>query len=143
MDAAEVHELKEESQKRLEQLETERCIAKLLIDGRSVDEIVASDESSRHTVQRVQNRITDGEDPDRPTQKEIGWRRNAGLISDSEMLKVLKGWNYTFSEVKGDAVVQSGNWDDIEALYAEGYLTSEEYRELLDTVREQEDAISH
>ena len=59
------------------------------------------------------------------------------------MLKVLKGWNYTFSEVKGDAVVQSGNWDDIEALYAEGYLTSEEYRELLDTVREQEDANSH
>lgn len=143
MDAAEVHELKEESQKRLEQLKAERYIAKLLIDDRNADEIVASYEFNRHAIQCIQNRIADGEDLERMTPKEIGWRRNAGLISDSEMLKVLKGWNYTFSEVKGDAVVQSGNWDDIEALYAEGYLTSEEYRELLDTVREQEDANSH
>lgn len=139
MDAAEVHELKEESQKRLEQLETERCIAKLLIDGRSVDEIVASDESSRHAVQRVQNRIADGEDLECLTPKEIGWRRNAGLISDSEMMRVLREWPYTFSEVKDDAVVQSGNWDDIEALYAKGYLTSEEYRELIDETRKSED----
>lgn len=143
MDADEVQKLKKESQKRLEQLKTERRIAKLLRDDRSVDEIVASDESSRHAVQLVQNRIADGEDLECLTPKEIGWRRNAGSISDSEMLKVLKGWNYTFSEVKGDAVVQSGNWDDIEALYAEGYLAPEEYRELLDTVREQEDANSH
>ena len=135
MDAAEVHELKEESQKRLEQLETERCIAKLLIDGRSVDEIVASDESSRHTVQRIQNRITDGENLDHPTLKEIGWKRSAGLMSDPEMLRALKRWSYTFSEVKGDAVVRNGNWDDIEVLYAEGYLTPEEYRELLDAAR--------
>ena len=53
------------------------------------------------------------------------------------MMRTLKGWSYTFSEVKDDAVVQNGDWDEIEALYVEGYLTSEEYRELLDTAREQ------
>lgn len=143
MDADEVQKLKKESQKRLEQLKTERCIAKLLIGGRSVDEIVASDESSRHAVQRVQNRIADGEDLDRLTPKEIGWRRSAGLISDSEMMILLKGWSYTFSEVKDDAVVQNGDGDDIEVLCAEGYLTSEEYRELLDETRKSEDTNSN
>ena len=135
MDAAEVQELKGESQKRLEQLKTERRIAKLLIDGRSVDEIVASDKSSQHTIQSVQNRIADGEDLERLTPKEIGWKRSAGLISDSEMMRTLKGWAYTFSEVEGDAVVWDGDWDDIEVLYAEGYLTPEEYRELLNAAR--------
>lgn len=139
MDSTEAQELKEESQKRLEQLKAERCIAKLLRDGIGVDEIVASYKFSRHAVQRVQNRIADGEDLECLTPKEIGWRRSAGLISDSEMLRVLKGWPYTFSEVKDDAVVQSGDWDDIEVLYAEGYLTSEEYRELLDETRKSED----
>jgi hypothetical protein len=137
MDAAKVQELEEESKRRLEQLKTERCIAKLLREGRSADEIVASNEFNLHSIQHVQNRIADGEDLDRLTPKEIGWRRSAGLIGDSEMMRTLKGWSYTFSEVKDDAVVQNGDWDEIEALYVEGYLTSEEYRELLDTAREQ------
>lgn len=132
MDAAKVQELEEESKRRLEQLKTERCIAKLLREGRSADEIVASNEFNLHSIQHVQNRITDGEDLDRLTPKEIGWKRSAGLISDSEMMRTLKGWPYTFSKVEDDTVVQHGDWDDIEVLYADGYLTSEEYRELLD-----------
>ena len=55
------------------------------------------------------------------------------------MLRILKGWAYTFSEVEGDAVVRNGDWDDIEVLYAESYLTLEEYRELLDAARKQKD----
>lgn len=90
-------------------------------------------------VQHVHNCIADGEDLDRPTPKEIGWKRSAGLISDPEMLRILKGWAYTFSEVEGDAVVRNGDWDDIEVLYAESYLTLEEYRELLDAARKQKD----
>lgn len=143
MDADKIQELKEESQKRLEQIKKERCIVELLRSGKSIDEIVTSDESSRHTIQRVQNRITDGEDLDRLTPKEIGWKRSAGLISSNEMMRILKGWSYTFSEVKGDAVVQNGDWDDIEVLYAKGYLTPEEYRELLYAVREQKDPNIH
>lgn len=135
MNAAGVQELKEESQRRLEQLKTERCIAKLLREGRSADEIVASDESSQHAIQRVQNLIADGEDLNRQTPKEIGWKRSAGLISDSEMMRKLKGWPYSFSKVEDDAVVRNGDWDDIEVLYAEGYLTPEEYRELLNAAR--------
>ena len=130
---------KEEAQKRLEQIKKERYIAKLLRDGKSFTEIVASDEPNQRVVQRVQNRIADGEDLDRPTPKEIGWKRSAGEISNSDMLKMLKGWEYTFSEVEGDAVVRSGDWDDIEVLYAESYLTLEEYRELLDAARKQKD----
>lgn len=135
MDAAKVQELKEESKRRLGQLKTERYIAKLLRDGRGVGEIVASDKFNLDSIQRIQNRITDGENLDRPTLKEIGWKRSAGLMSGPEMLRTLKGWSHTFSEVKGDAVVRNGNWDDIEVLYAEGYLTTEEYRELLDAAR--------
>lgn len=90
-------------------------------------------------MQRVQNRIADGEDIDRLTPMEIGWKRSAGEISNSDMLKILKEWEYTFSEVEGDAVVRSGDWDDIEVLYAENYLTPEEYRELLDAARKQKD----
>jgi hypothetical protein len=140
MDAAKVQELKKESQRRLEQLKTEKCIAKLLREGRSADEIVASDEFNLHSIQRVQNLIADGEDLDRPTPKKIGWKRSAGLINDSEMMRVLKGWPYTFSEVKDDAVVQGGDWDDIEVLYAEGYLNPEEYGELLDATQKPEDS---
>lgn len=135
MDAAKVQELKEDSQKRLEQLRMERHTTKLLRGGRSVDEIVGSEKFNRCMVQHVHNCIADGEDLDRPTPKEIGWKRSAGLISSNEMMRILKGWSYTFSEVKDDAVVWNGNWDDIEVLYAEGYLTPEEYRELLDATR--------
>lgn len=130
---------KEKAQKRLEQIKKERYIAKLLRDGKSIIEIVASEEPNKRIVQRVQNRIADGEDLDRLTPKEIGWKRSVGEISNSDMLKMLKGWEYTFSEVEGDAVVRNGDWDDIEVLYAENYLTPEEYRELLDAARKQKD----
>lgn len=134
-ESATQRELKEEAQRRLEQIREERRIAKLLQDGKSIIEVADSEKINQRIVQRIQNRITDGENLDHPTLKEIGWKRSAGLMSDPEMLRALKRWSYTFSEVKGDAVVRNGNWDDIEVLYAEGYLTPEEYRELLDAAR--------
>jgi len=61
--------------------------------------------------------------------------RSAGEIDDADMLQKLKHWKYTFSEIEDDAVVRRGDWDDIEALYAEHYLSTQEYRELLNTAR--------
>lgn len=139
-ESATQRELKEEAQRRLEQIREERRIAKLLQDGKSIIEVADSENLNQRIVQRIQNRITDGENLDRLAPKEIGWKRSAGLISSNEMMRTLKGWSYTFSEVKCDAVVQNGNWDDIEVLYAEGYLAPEEYRELLDATQKPEDS---
>ena len=121
----------EDAQRRLEQIRTDREIAMRLIAGECVAEISESTAVSPHVVKRVQNRLSDGEDLNSPTPKEIGWMRSAGEINDADMLQKLKDWKYTFSEFEDDAIVRRGDWDDIEALYAECYLSTQEYRELL------------
>ena len=125
----------EDAQRRLEQIRTDREIAMRLSAGECVAEISDSTAVSPHVVKRVQNRLSDGEDLNSPTPKEIGWMRSAGEINDADMLQKLKDWKYTFSEFEDDAIVRRGDWDDIEALYAECYLSTQEYRELLNTAR--------
>ena len=125
----------EEAQRRLTQIKTDREIATRLNAGECVAEISESTAVSPRVVRRVWNRLSDGEDLDCQTPKEIGWMRSAGEIDDADMLQKLKHWKYTFSEIEDDAVVRRGDWDDIEALYAEHYLSTQEYRELLNTAR--------
>lgn len=76
-ESATQRELKEEAQRRLEQIREERRIAKLLQDGKSIIEVADSENLNQRIVQRIQNRITDGENLDRLAPKEIGWKRSA------------------------------------------------------------------